>query len=58
MGRKQSCMAPGVWDLIMERDRWHHRSPRVMRKTKRRANHHYRRMLRADLRREIMEAIL
>lgn len=53
MGRKQSKMAPGVWDLIMERDRWHHKKPAIMRKLKRSANHHYRKIQHEDLRREM-----
>ena len=50
MGRRQSKMAPGVWDLVFERDIYHTKRPHVMRRIKRMANHHYRRMLLAEMR--------
>ena len=49
MGRRQTFMAPGVWELIMENDMYHHHKPGAQRKLKRIANHHYRRQLRAEM---------
>ena len=49
MGRKQTFMAPGVWELIKERDRYHQHRPKAQHELKRIANHAYRRQLRAEM---------
>ena len=53
MGRMQTFMAPGVWELIMERDQYHHHKPKAQRELKRIANHHYRRQLRGEMLEEL-----